>query len=79
MSGMPRVELLEDFDGGRSAMTLDRERLTRALRLDEEALMLIEIGCLNDAENCCRRRWRFSGNWTGLRIRMLRTRCSGFR
>jgi tetratricopeptide (TPR) repeat protein len=35
-------------------MTLEDEKLKCALRLDEESLMLFDVGCLDDAERCCR-------------------------
>ena len=54
LCGRPRVELLEDFDGGGSAVRLDREKLRRALRRDEESLMWLDLGCLDAAEQCCR-------------------------
>jgi tetratricopeptide (TPR) repeat protein len=50
----PRLELLEGFDGGGSAMRPDHEKLRRALRRDEESLLLLEMGCLDEAEHCCR-------------------------
>jgi hypothetical protein len=54
LSRRPRVELPEDFDGGRSAKALEHEKLRRAIHKDEESLMWFEIGRLDEAEQCCR-------------------------
>lgn len=44
----------EDSNGGGSTVRLGREKLKRALRRDEESLMWLEVGCLDEAERCCR-------------------------
>jgi hypothetical protein len=54
MPERPQVELLEAFNDGRSVITLDHEKLRRALRKDEESLMWLEMGCPDEAEQCCR-------------------------
>jgi hypothetical protein len=35
-------------------VSLDREKLRRALRRDEESLMWFDLDCLDAAEQCCR-------------------------